>query len=191
MRFGAAEGPTIRLTDLRLSDTGSVGAGGQMGTAHGASAPVPGAHNAMNALIALAVCDALGADVAEAAMALAAWEPVSGRGTRERLDLGGAGDLVIELIDDAFNANPASLGRARRAGGHRSGPGRAGAWRSWATCWNWATDAPDDPRRGRRLRAMAKDRHRAHRRAADGASAQRAARVAPGPACRHGRGAGP
>jgi UDP-N-acetylmuramoyl-tripeptide--D-alanyl-D-alanine ligase len=66
-------------------------------------------HNAMNALIALAVCDALGADVAEAAMALAAWAPVSGRGTRERLDLGGAGDLVIDLIDDAFNANPASL----------------------------------------------------------------------------------
>jgi UDP-N-acetylmuramyl pentapeptide synthase len=30
-----------------------------------------GRHNAMNALIALAVCDAIGADVAEAAMALA------------------------------------------------------------------------------------------------------------------------
>jgi UDP-N-acetylmuramoyl-tripeptide--D-alanyl-D-alanine ligase len=70
---------------------------------------VPGRHNAMNALITLATTDALGADVAEAAMALATWVPVSGRGTRETLDLGGAGDLVIDLIDDAFNANPASL----------------------------------------------------------------------------------
>jgi UDP-N-acetylmuramoyl-tripeptide--D-alanyl-D-alanine ligase len=63
----------------------------------------------MNALITLAACDAVGADVAEAAMALAQWEPVSGRGTRDRLDLSGTDELVIELIDDAFNANPASL----------------------------------------------------------------------------------
>jgi UDP-N-acetylmuramoyl-tripeptide--D-alanyl-D-alanine ligase len=107
--FGAAEGLDIRLTDLRSSDTGSSARAVLRGTEMVFRLPVPGAHNAMNALIALAVCDAIGADVAEAAMALAAWAPVSGRGTRERLDLGGAGDLVIDLIDDAFNANPASL----------------------------------------------------------------------------------
>jgi len=109
LRFGAAETADIRLTDLRASDGGSSARALIRGEALIYRLPVPGAHNAMNGLIALAVCDALGADLAEAAMALAAWVPVSGRGTRERLDLGGAGDLVIELIDDAFNANPASL----------------------------------------------------------------------------------
>ncbi|KPQ17698.1 MAG: UDP-N-acetylmuramoyl-tripeptide--D-alanyl-D-alanine ligase MurF [Rhodobacteraceae bacterium HLUCCO18] len=107
--FGAADTADIRLTDLRASDGGSSARALIRGEALIYRLPVPGAHNAMNGLIALAVCDALGADLAEAAMALAAWAPVSGRGTRERLDLGGAGDLVIELIDDAFNANPASL----------------------------------------------------------------------------------
>jgi UDP-N-acetylmuramoyl-tripeptide--D-alanyl-D-alanine ligase len=107
--FGEAADATIRITDLRLSDAGSV-VRAQM-----ADGPllyklsVPGRHNAVNGLIALAVCEALGADVSEAAITLAGWEPVTGRGTRETLDLGGAGDLVIELIDDAFNANPASL----------------------------------------------------------------------------------
>jgi UDP-N-acetylmuramoyl-tripeptide--D-alanyl-D-alanine ligase len=107
--FGAADTADIRLTDLRASDGGSSARALIRGEPLIYRLPVPGAHNAMNGLIALAVCDALGADLAEAAMALAAWVPVSGRGTRERLDLGGAGDLVIELIDDAFNANPASL----------------------------------------------------------------------------------
>jgi UDP-N-acetylmuramoyl-tripeptide--D-alanyl-D-alanine ligase len=107
--FGMAETADIRLTDLRASDGGSSARALIRGEALVYRLPVPGQHNAMNGLIALAVCDALGADLAEAAMALAAWVPVSGRGTRERLDLGGAGDLMIELIDDAFNANPASL----------------------------------------------------------------------------------
>jgi UDP-N-acetylmuramoyl-tripeptide--D-alanyl-D-alanine ligase len=109
VRFGVAKGADIRMSDLRGSDSGSSARAVMHGPPMVFRLPVPGAHNAMNALIALAVCDAVGADVAEAAMALAAWEPVSGRGTRERLDLGGAGDLVIDLIDDAFNANPASL----------------------------------------------------------------------------------
>jgi UDP-N-acetylmuramoyl-tripeptide--D-alanyl-D-alanine ligase len=89
--FGEAADATIRITDLRLSDAGSV-VRAQM-----ADGPllyklsVPGRHNAVNGLIALAVCEALGADVSEAAITLAGWEPVTGRGTRETLDLGGAG----------------------------------------------------------------------------------------------------
>jgi UDP-N-acetylmuramoyl-tripeptide--D-alanyl-D-alanine ligase len=109
VRFGEAEDADVRLTDLRLSDVGSVARAQFGGQSLLYKLAVPGQHNAMNGLIALAACDALGADLSEAAMALAGWEPVSGRGTRETVDLGGAGDLVIELIDDAFNANPASL----------------------------------------------------------------------------------
>lgn len=107
--FGESAQADIRLTELRLSDVGSVARAEIGGTSLLFKLSVPGKHMAMNALIALAACDALGADVSEAAMALANWSPVTGRGTRESVDLGGAGDLVIELIDDAFNANPTSL----------------------------------------------------------------------------------
>jgi UDP-N-acetylmuramoyl-tripeptide--D-alanyl-D-alanine ligase len=87
---------------------------------------VPGRHNAVNALIALAVCEALGADVSEAAITLAGWEPVTGRGTRETLDLGGAG-RPRDRPDRRRLQRQSRLaqGRARRAGLDRPGPGRA------------------------------------------------------------------
>ncbi len=73
----------------------------------------PGRHFAMNALGVLGAVDALGADTALAAVALARWAPPAGRGDRARVQL----DLYDEaagfdLIDDAFNANPASMAAA-------------------------------------------------------------------------------
>jgi UDP-N-acetylmuramoyl-tripeptide--D-alanyl-D-alanine ligase len=109
IRFGEAEGSEMRLTEVRLSDTGTVVRARMQGEERLFKLAVPGRHQAMNALIALSACEAVGAEVAEAAMALASWSPPSGRGTRERIDLGRTGEIVIELIDDAFNANPASL----------------------------------------------------------------------------------
>ncbi len=72
-----------------------------------------GLHFAMNALGALAVCEAMGADLALATMALARWSPVQGRGAREvvRLDPVEA-ELTLDLIDDSYNANPASMAAA-------------------------------------------------------------------------------
>ena len=61
-----------------------------------------GRHFAMNAVGVLAACAALGADVAQAARDLGTWRPPAGRGAVETL-----GNL--RLIDDAYNANPASL----------------------------------------------------------------------------------
>ncbi len=73
----------------------------------------PGRHFAMNALGALAAVEAVGGDVALAAVDLAAWAPPAGRGTRETLSLDAVEDrMTIDLIDDAFNANPASLSAA-------------------------------------------------------------------------------
>jgi UDP-N-acetylmuramoyl-tripeptide--D-alanyl-D-alanine ligase len=70
----------------------------------------PGRHFAMNALGVLAVADALGADRALTTCDLAAWEPPTGRGAREKLQLDPVDErMAFELIDDAFNANPASL----------------------------------------------------------------------------------
>jgi len=112
IRFGEAEGVEMRLTELRLTETSSVLRVRLEGEDCLVKLPVAGRHFATNALIALGAVRAIGGDVAEAALALSAWTPVSGRGTREALDLSGTGELVIDLIDDAFNANPASLAAA-------------------------------------------------------------------------------
>ncbi|WP_343082237.1 UDP-N-acetylmuramoyl-tripeptide--D-alanyl-D-alanine ligase [Ostreiculturibacter nitratireducens] len=72
-----------------------------------------GRHFAMNALGVIAVAEALGADPVVAACDLGEWVPPAGRGARERIVLDVVEDhLAIELIDDAYNANPASMAAA-------------------------------------------------------------------------------
>ncbi|SEO98976.1 UDP-N-acetylmuramoyl-tripeptide--D-alanyl-D-alanine ligase [Salinihabitans flavidus] len=72
-----------------------------------------GRHFALNALGALAAADALGADLALAAGDLGRWVPFTGRGARETIHLDPVEtELHLELIDDAYNANPASVGAA-------------------------------------------------------------------------------
>jgi UDP-N-acetylmuramoyl-tripeptide--D-alanyl-D-alanine ligase len=61
----------------------------------------------------LAAADALGLDPAIAAADIGRWHPPSGRGGRERIVLDIVDDhLTFDLIDDAFNANPASMAAA-------------------------------------------------------------------------------
>lgn len=69
-----------------------------------------GRHFAMNGLGILAAIDALGGDPVQAAMDLANWQPPAGRGTLEDIitDPANQGEQ-LSLLDDAFNANPASL----------------------------------------------------------------------------------
>ncbi|MEM6898061.1 MAG: Mur ligase family protein, partial [Pseudomonadota bacterium] len=72
-----------------------------------------GRHFGMNALAVLAAVKALGADPCRAALDLRLWAPPAGRGTRERVVLDPADPaLSVEMIDDAFNANPASMAAA-------------------------------------------------------------------------------
>jgi UDP-N-acetylmuramoyl-tripeptide--D-alanyl-D-alanine ligase len=72
-----------------------------------------GRHFATNALGVLAVADALGADPAVAACDLGRWAPPAGRGARQRIYLDIVDEaLSFDLIDDAFNANPASMAAA-------------------------------------------------------------------------------
>ncbi len=73
----------------------------------------PGRHFAMNGLGALAVCAALGADLALAAISLGRWTPYKGRGAREVIQLDPVEtDQTIDLIDDSYNANPTSMAAA-------------------------------------------------------------------------------
>ncbi len=67
---------------------------------------VPGEHMAVNSLAVLAAAKLAGADLARTALALATAQPAKGRGVRERLRIGG-GELL--LIDESYNANPASV----------------------------------------------------------------------------------
>ena len=71
-----------------------------------------GAHFGLNGLACLGAAQALGLDLARAAMALGRWRPPAGRGKREKILIDPVEDLSFTLIDDAFNANPASVAAA-------------------------------------------------------------------------------
>jgi len=66
----------------------------------------PGRHLVLNSLSVLAAVALAGADLALAALALAGMTPARGRGARTTLDLPGGAAL---LIDESYNANPASM----------------------------------------------------------------------------------
>ncbi len=83
---------------------------------------LPGEHMAVNSLAVLAAAKLMGADLARAALALASAQPAKGRGVRERLQIAG-GELL--LIDESYNANPASVGAALGLLG-ASQPGQGG-----------------------------------------------------------------
>jgi UDP-N-acetylmuramoyl-tripeptide--D-alanyl-D-alanine ligase len=84
----------------------------------------PGLHMAQNAVGVLLVVQALGADVAKAAAALGEFSAQKGRGARVTLQ---APSGAFTLIDESYNANPASMRAALtllgatgpRAGGRR------------------------------------------------------------------------
>ena len=67
---------------------------------------MPGRHIALNTLAVLAAASLGGADLALAALALGSLKPPSGRGTRSMLTVPGGTAL---LIDESYNANPASM----------------------------------------------------------------------------------
>lgn len=67
----------------------------------------PGRHLAANACAVLAAVVALGGDVGRAAAALAGFGAGAGRGRRERIALPGGGYAL--LLDDSYNASPASI----------------------------------------------------------------------------------
>jgi UDP-N-acetylmuramoyl-tripeptide--D-alanyl-D-alanine ligase len=66
----------------------------------------PGRHLVLNSLSVLAAAALVGADLALAALALADLQPASGRGSRLTLHMPGG---TVLLIDESYNANPASM----------------------------------------------------------------------------------
>ncbi len=104
--FGVGAPCDARLLDVAEDNGGSrvraVVLGRELNFALGA----PGAHMAQNALGVLLAADAVGVDLAGAAAALAEFAPQKGRGERFTLQ---SPSGPITIIDESYNANPASM----------------------------------------------------------------------------------
>ena len=107
--FGEAEGADVRLLRAEAGPDGTEAEVAVDGASLTLRLSVAGRHHLSNALGVLGVVHALGRDVGAAARALAGWRPPMGRGTREALALPCG---PVTLIDEAFNANPASMAAA-------------------------------------------------------------------------------
>ena len=109
--FGGSDGCDWQLTALTASPSG-INCAAQ--TPEGKALfklAAQGVHFGNNALAVLAACHAAGADLAQCTLALSSWTPPAGRGARIFVSLDPAHpELGIDLIDDAYNANPASVG---------------------------------------------------------------------------------
>ena len=104
--FGAHESADVRLLDLAREPEGSRVRARVHGRDIDYRIGAPGRHLAVNSLAVLAAAEAAGADPALAALALADLAPPKGRGARSVIEVEGG---AVTLIDESYNANPASM----------------------------------------------------------------------------------
>ena len=107
--FGANKKSEARLLDVSLHATCSAVHADILGQDVTYKFGVPGRHMAMNSLAVLAAAALVGADLARAALSLSQFEPAAGRGVRRTLEVA-SGEAT--LIDESYNANPASMAAA-------------------------------------------------------------------------------
>jgi len=113
VHFGASEAAAFRIENVQLGG----GVTSVRARIHGGSLLFkiggPGRHFASNAMAVLAAVEAVGADIAIAALDLGQWQPPQGRGQRHWIVLDRIEESQrLELIDDAYNANPTSVAAA-------------------------------------------------------------------------------
>jgi UDP-N-acetylmuramoyl-tripeptide--D-alanyl-D-alanine ligase len=107
--FGADQKSDARLLEVSLHPACSVVHANILGHDVTYKLGMPGRHMAMNSLAILAAASLAGADLALAALALSQIEPAAGRGVRRALEVA-SGEAT--LIDESYNANPASMAAA-------------------------------------------------------------------------------
>jgi UDP-N-acetylmuramoyl-tripeptide--D-alanyl-D-alanine ligase len=107
--FGLGKGADVRPLEIVPADHGG-------GTLVNAQLPetvlsftlsMPGRHWIANAMAVLAAVQAVGGDLAVAGLALARLPGMPGRGERRRIRTADGGEAL--LIDESYNANPASM----------------------------------------------------------------------------------
>jgi UDP-N-acetylmuramoyl-tripeptide--D-alanyl-D-alanine ligase len=104
--FGEHKSSDARLVDVALKPDCSTVRASILGDEITFKVGAPGRHLVLNSLAVLAAVKVVGGDLALAALALAGLVPPSGRGRRISLDVGTGKAL---LIDESYNANPASM----------------------------------------------------------------------------------
>jgi UDP-N-acetylmuramoyl-tripeptide--D-alanyl-D-alanine ligase len=107
--FGENKKAEARLLDISLHATCSAVHAEILGHEVTYKLGMPGRHIAMNSLAVLVAASLAGADLALASLSLSQLVPAAGRGVRHTLVVGG-GDIT--LIDESYNANPASMAAA-------------------------------------------------------------------------------
>lgn len=104
--FGEHADADARLRAVSLQENSSTVEATILGQPVTYKLGAPGRHLALNSLAVLAAASLAGADLALAALALDKLKPAAGRGARSSLAVPGGSVL---LIDESYNANPASM----------------------------------------------------------------------------------
>lgn len=104
--FGTDNGSAYRLIAWSVTDSGTRIAADVNGRRLVYDIGLIGKHMALNSLAILATVDALGGDVEQAAGDLNDVQPPAGRGERSLIRLK---DGVFDLVDESYNASPASI----------------------------------------------------------------------------------
>jgi UDP-N-acetylmuramoyl-tripeptide--D-alanyl-D-alanine ligase len=107
--FGADKKCEARLIDVSLHATCSAVHAEILGHEGTYKLGMPGRHMAMNSLAVLSAASLAGADLALASLSLSQLVPPAGRGVRQILEVPGG---EVTLIDESYNANPASMAAA-------------------------------------------------------------------------------
>jgi UDP-N-acetylmuramoyl-tripeptide--D-alanyl-D-alanine ligase len=107
--FGADKECDARLIEVSLHSACSAVHANILGNDVTYKLGMPGRHMAMNSLAVLAAASLAGADLALAALSLSQIEPAAGRGARRTLEVANG---EATLIDESYNANPASMAAA-------------------------------------------------------------------------------
>ncbi len=107
--FGAGESAHVHLIRQVSHETCSCVIADVMGQVMTFKVGMLGHHWVINSLAILAAVLAVGGDLGLAGLGLAEMKPLKGRGRRHRVFLESSGEASILLIDESYNANPASM----------------------------------------------------------------------------------
>ncbi|PSJ63671.1 UDP-N-acetylmuramoylalanyl-D-glutamyl-2,6-diaminopimelate--D-alanyl-D-alanine ligase [Pseudaminobacter soli (ex Li et al. 2025)] len=104
--YGEDAGADVRLTNFVLHADHSIMTANVAGEEVAAEIGAPGRHIVQNVLAVLGAAKLVGADLAEVALAMTSLIPERGRGRRHTLRHPNG---IFTLIDESYNANPASM----------------------------------------------------------------------------------
>jgi len=118
--FGEDMNADLRLTETALGADGSSVAADICGEPIAYKIGAPGRHLVMNSLSVMGAIKAMGGDLALAGLEYAKIEAAEGRGRRQEVALS---DGTLTIVDESYNANPASMRAAiETLGAARPGP---------------------------------------------------------------------